>query len=187
MTYARSLSQWDSGARIVAQVWPWSPHSFDHAPYSQHRLKKPWESLVDSQVPFSWIHAQKCDFQLNQFRKLICEFLCIPRVLWRALETAFACSDISYYLSFPLILVACIIEESVLHIRVLDCEFTKATIALSTCPNSFFSLRGFNILCQNCIISFNFIIYWLIIWMYHAVEIGAFKFNPLWKWPLNCQ
>lgn len=55
--------------------------------------------------------------------------------------TAFACSDISYYLSFPLILVAFIIEESVLYILVFDCEFTKATIALSTCLNSFFSLE----------------------------------------------
>lgn len=73
-------------------------------------------------------------------------------------------SDTSYYLSFffffsfpHLILVAGInVQKNVLH--QLGCKFTKATVALSTCPYSFFSLRGLSILCQKNITSFNFII-----------------------------
>lgn len=50
------------------------------SPDSQHWLKKLWASLVDSEMSFSWIHAQMHDFQPSQFSKVICEFLCIPRV-----------------------------------------------------------------------------------------------------------
>lgn len=127
-------------------------------------------SLVAAEMPFSWIHAQEHAIQPRQFSKLICEFLCIPRVLWRTLEIQpllgkYYWNDIYYAIFTHLILVAWInVQEIVLHLP--DCEFTKVPMVLSTCVNSFFTHVSLNILWSNSITSFNFIIYWLIIWMY---------------------
>lgn len=120
---------------------------FTMSPWLLAWLQESWESLVESEMPFSWIHAQKHDFQPSQFSKLICEFLCIPRVLRRTLETQLLPGKYCFlewrlllFIVFPhLILVAGInVQENVLHW--LDCEITKATVALCTCPNSCFSL-----------------------------------------------
>lgn len=156
--------------------WPWSPRSFYDVPQLL--------ALVEEDLGESG--KFRSAFQLRSMHKMWFPGNAIWQIdLWISVASQGALKDFwdiafvgeillgatspTVYRFCHLILEAYInVQENVLHL--LDCEFTKATMALSTCPNSFFTFGGLNILCLSSVTHFNFIIYWLTIWMYLAVD-----------------